>query len=193
VLTGPNEQQITVTQENDDDSQLIIRFVSLIQSGLYTLTVTPQDIAGNTAQSTVPYPFRLEFEVPGLSSVKANTADASVELAPYAITEISESISSFTLEFTDATRIDFENTRVVLTGPNEQQITVTQENDDDSQLIIRFVSLIQSGLYTLTVTPQDIAGNTAQSTVPYPFRLEFEVPGLSSVKANTADASVELE
>jgi methionine-rich copper-binding protein CopC len=192
TLTGPNDQQIAVTQEDNDASQLIVRFVSLIQSGEYTLSITPQDIAGNAAQGAVSYPFRLEFEVPGLSSVKANTADASVELTPYAITEISESISSFTLEFTDATRIDFENTSVTLTGPNDQQIAVTQEDNDASQLIVRFVSLIQSGEYTLSITPQDIAGNTAQGAVSYPFRLEFEVPGLSSVKANTADASVEL-
>ncbi len=192
VLTGPNDQQIAVTQVNTDASELIVRFVSLTQSGEYTLSITPQDIAGNTAQGAVPYPFRLEFEVPSLSSVKANTANASVELTPYETTEISESISSFTVEFTDATRIDFENSRVVLTGPNDQQIAVTQENTDASELIVRFVSLTQSGEYTLSITPEDIAGNTAQGAVPYPFRLEFEVPGLSSVKANTADASVEL-
>ncbi|MDE0317427.1 MAG: Ig-like domain-containing protein [Candidatus Poribacteria bacterium] len=192
TLTGPDEQQIPVTQENNENAQLVVRFVSLIQSGLYTLTVTPQDRAGNTAQSAVPYPFRLEFEVPGLSSVKANTVDTAVELTPYEVTKISESISSFTVEFTDATRTDFENSRVVLTGPNDQQIAVTQENTEDSQLIVRFVSLTQSGEYTLSITPQDIAGNTAQSAVPYPFRLEFEVPGLSSVKANTVDTAVEL-
>ena len=191
-LTGANGQEIPVTLEDDDASQLIVRFISLTQSGLYTLTVTPQDKAGNVAQSAVPFPFRLQFEVPGLASVKANTADASFELTSYEIMEISESVSGFTLEFTDATRVDFENTSVVLTGPNGQEIPVTLEDDDASQFVVRFVSLTQSGLYTLTVTPQDKAGNVAQSAVQYPFRLKLEAPGLSSVKANTVDTSVEL-
>ena len=137
VLTGPNDQQIVVTQENTNASQLIVRFVSLTQSGDYTLSITPQDIAGNTAQGAVPYPFRLEFEVPGLSSVKANTAEASVDLTPYEITEIPESVSSLTLEFTD-TSVDFENTSVRLTGANGQEIPITLEDNDGSQLTVRF-------------------------------------------------------
>ena len=192
TLTGEDGQEIPVTLEDDGASQLVVRFVSLTQSGLYTLSVTPQDIAGNVAQGAVPYPFRLKFEVPGLASVKANTADASLGLTSYEITDITESISSLTLAFTDAARVDLENTRVTLTGEDGQEIPVTLEDDGNSQLVVRFVSLTQSGLYTLSVTPQDIAGNVAQGAVPYPFRLKFEVPGLASVKANTADASLEL-
>ncbi len=192
TLTGEDGQEIPVTLEDDGNSQLVVRFVSLMQSGLYTLTVTPQDKAGNVAQGAVPYPFRLKFEVLGLASVKANTADASLELTSYEITDITESISSLTLAFTDAVRVDLENTRVTLTGEDGQEIPVTLEDDGNSQLVVRFVSLTQSGMYTLSVTPQDIAGNVAQGAVPYPFRLKFEVLGLASVKANTADASLEL-
>ena len=192
TLTGEDGQEIPVTLEDDGNSQLVVRFVSLTQSGMYTLSVTPQDIAGNVAQGAVPYPFRLKFEVLGLASVKANTADASLELTSYEITDITESISSLTLAFTDAVRVDLENTRVTLTGEDGQEIPVTLEDDGNSQLVVRFVSLTQSGMYTLSVTPQDIAGNVAQGAVPYPFRLKFAVPGLASVKANTADASLEL-
>ncbi len=192
TLTGEDGQEIPVTLEDDGNSQLVVRFVSLTQSGMYTLFVTPQDIAGNVAQGAVPYPFRLKFEVPGLASVKANTVDASLELTSYEITDITESISNLTLAFTDAARVDLENTRVTLTGEDGQEIPVTLEDDGNSQLVVRFVSLTQSGMYTLFVTPQDIAGNVAQGAVPYPFRLKFEVPGLASVKANTADVSLEL-
>ena len=191
-LVTENGQEIPVTLEEQEGSELIVRFVSLVQSGLYTLTVTPQDISGNTGQSAVPYPLRLEFEVPALSSVQANTTDASVNLTPYEITEISESLSSFTLQFTDAARVDFENTIVRLSTENGQEIPVTLEEHEGSELIVRFVSLVQSGLYTLTVTPQDISGNVSQGAVPYPFRLKFEVPGLLSVQANTTNTSVEL-
>ena len=192
TLTGEDGQEIPVTLEDDGNSQLVVRFVSLTQSGMYTLSVTPQDIAGNVAQGAVPYPFRLKFAVPGLASVKANTADASLELTSYEITDITESISNLTLAFTDAARVDLENTRVTLTGEDGQEIPVTLEDDGNSQLVVRFVSLTQSGMYTLSVTPQDIAGNVAQGAVPYPFRLKFAVPGLASVKANTADVSLEL-
>ncbi len=192
TLMGPDAAAIPLTLENNGVDQLTVSFVSLIQSGEYTLSVTPQDKAGNAAQGAVSYPFRLEFEVPGLSSVKANTTDASVELTAYEITEISESISSFTLQFTDAARVDFENTIVRLATENGQEIPVTLEEHEGSQLIVRFVSLVQSGLYTFSVTPRDVSGNVSQGAVPYPFRLKFEVPGLSSVKANTSDASVEL-
>ncbi len=192
TLTGEDGQEIPVTLEDDGNSQLVVRFVSLTQSGMYTLSVTPQDIAGNVAQSAVPYPFRLKFEVLGLTLVKANTAEASLELTSYEITDITESISSLTLAFTDAVRVDFKNTIVTLTGEDGQEIPVTLEDDGNSQLVVRFVSLTQSGMYTLFVTPQDIAGNVAQGAVPYPFRLKFAVPGLTSVKANTADVSSEL-
>ena len=180
VLTGPNDQQIAVTQENTEDSQLIVRFVSLTQSGEYTLSVTPQDKAGNVAQGAVPYPFRLQFQVPGVSSVKANTAETSVDLTPYEITEISESVSSLALEFTDAS-VDFENTSVRLTGANGQEIPITLEDNDGSELMVRFVSLTQSGVYTLAVIPQDKSGNVAQGATQYQFRLDIALPTVSSV------------
>ena len=192
VLTGPNAQQIPITLEDDDDATLFVRFVSLEQSGLYTLSITPQDIYGNSSQNAVSYQFRLEFDMPELASVKVNTADASLALTPYEIIELSEPIGGFALEFADGSRVDFENTRVVLTGPNAQQIPITLEDDDDATLFVRFVSLEQSGLYTLSITPQDKAGNIAQNVVSYQFRLEFDMPELASVKVNTADASLAL-
>ncbi len=192
TLTGPGNSSIPLTIENNGTDQLTASFVSLEQNGMYTLSVTPQDIAGNVAQGAVSYPFRLKFEIPGLASVKANTVDASFELISYEIVETTESVSSFTLEFTDGTRIDLESTEVVLTGPNGQQIPLTLTEDGDAKLDIRFVSLEQNGMYTLSVTPQDIAGNTAQGVVSYSFRLNLEIPGVASVTANSADDSLQL-
>ena len=190
VLAGPNGQQIPITLDDDDDVTLFVRFVSLEQSGLYTLSVTPQDIDGNSSQNAVSYQFRLTFDMPELASVKVNTADASLVITPYEIIELSEPVGGITLKFTDGTRVDFENTSVVLTGPNGQQIPITLDDDDDVTLFVRFVSLEQSGLYTLSVTPQDIDGNSSQNAVSYQFRLTFDMPELASVKVNTADASL---
>ncbi|MDE0637242.1 MAG: Ig-like domain-containing protein, partial [Candidatus Poribacteria bacterium] len=188
-LIGPNNSPIPLTLENNGVDQVTASFVSLTQDGLYTLSVIPQDKAGNVAQGAVPYPFRIQFEVPGLSSVKANTTNTSVELTPYEIMEISESVSSFTLEFTDATQIDLMNTRVTLTGPDEQEISVTIE-DGESQLVVRFVSLTQNGVYTFAVTPQDKAGNVAQSATQYQFRLDTALPTVSSVLIDGKPGSV---
>ncbi len=192
TLTGTNNTAIPLTLENNGLDQLTVSFVSLTQEGLYTLTVTPQDIAGNTAQGVVSYPFRLEFDMPEIASVKVNTADTSLDLTPYEIIELSEPVQGFTLEFTNESRVDFERTSVVLTGPNGQQIPVILEDDDDATLSVRFVALDQSGLYTLSITPQDIDGTVAQNAVSYQFRLKFEVPGLESVTAHADDTSVAL-
>ena len=190
VLAGPNGQEIPITLDDDDDATLFVRFVSLEQSGLYTLSVSPQDIDGNSSQNAVSYQIRLTFDMPELASVKVNTADASLVITPYEIIELSEPVGGFTLEFTDGARVDFENTSVVLTAPNGQQIPITLEDDDDATLFVRFVSLEQSGLYTLSVTPQDIDGNSSQNAVSYQIRLTFDMPELASVKVNTADASL---
>ncbi len=192
TLTGSDGQEIPVTLEGEAGSDLVVRFVALTQSGEYTLSVAVQDTSGNVAQGTVQYPFELKFPVPDLSSVKAIIADASLELTAYEIVEITESINGFTLEFLEDSLVDFENTSVILTGPNGQEIPVTIENDEGTKLLVRFVPLVQNGLYTLSILPQDISGNAIQGAIPYPFRLKFEVPGLATVKANAAETSADL-
>ena len=191
TLMGPENSGIPLTLKNNGVDQITASFVSLTQSGLYTLSVTPQDIAGNASQGATQYPFRLEFEAPQIVSVKANAGTSSVSLTPYETVDISESVNSFTILFSDISRIDFENTNVSLTGPNGQEIQVTREGNE-SQFVIRFVSLAQTGLYSLSITPQDLAGNAAQGSVIYPFQLKFQVSAIASVKATTEKTSVEL-
>lgn len=181
TLIGPDGSSIPLSLENNGVDQLKLSFVTLTQGGLYTLSVTPQDIAQNVAQGAVPYPFRLQFEVPGLSSVFANTPNKSIELIPHEIIQISETINSLVIGFTDNSRIDFENTHVMLTDINGQEISVTTEKNADTELVVRFVSLRQSGLYVLAVTPQDRSGNTVQSPIRYQFRLDIALPTVKSV------------
>ena len=185
-LIGPDGSDIPFNLENDGVNQLTASFVSLIQDGLYTLSIISQDITGNSTRGEVPYPFRLEFEVPRLSAVKVNTSDTAVDLIPHQIVEISDVINQVTLAFTDPTRLDFENTSVELLAPDGQQISLTQEafiqeEGGLSQLSVRFISMTENGLYTLRVTPQDIAGNIAQTAAEYQFRLDIALPSVSSV------------
>ena len=192
TLRGSDGQEIPVTLEGEAGSDLVVRFVPLTQSGEYMLSVRIQDTSGNVAQGTVQYPFRLKFPLPGLTSAKVNTSDASIELTAYQTTEISDTVNSFTLSFVDAIRVDYENTQVTLRGSDGQEIPVTLEGEAGSDLVVRFVALTQSGEYTLSVAVQDTSGNVAQGTVQYPFRLKFPLPGLASAKVNTSDASIEL-
>ncbi len=147
--------------------------------GEYTVKVSLVDKAGNISDSEQTFIY--DSQVPRLSSVMINT-EAPVELVPQRITEISEFISSATLQFEEATRVDFANTEVNLVGPNGQTIPLNISADGPTQLTARFVELIQAGLYTLSITPQDIAGNVAQGAVQYSFRLEFVLPSVDTVE-----------
>ena len=147
--------------------------------GEYTVKVALVDKAGNISASEQTFIY--DSQVPRLSSVMINT-EVPVELVPQRITEISESISSVTLQFEEATRVDFANTEVSLLAPNGQTIPLNISADGPTQLTARFVELIQTGLYTLSVTPQDIAGNVAQGAVQYSFRLELVLPSVDTVE-----------
>ena len=147
--------------------------------GEYTVKVSLVDRAGNILASEQTFVY--DSQVPRLSSVMINT-ESPVELVPQRITEISEYISSVTLQFEEATRVDFANTEISLVGPNGQTISLNISADGLTQFTARFVELTQAGLYTLSVTPQDIAGNVAQGAVQYSFRLEFDLPSVDTVE-----------
>ena len=147
--------------------------------GEYTVKASLVDKAGNILASEQTFIY--DSQVPRLSSVMINT-ESPVEFVPQRITEISESISSITLQFEEATRVDFANTQVSLVGPNGQTIPLNISAEGSTQLTARFVELIQAGLYTLSITPQDIAGNVAQGAVQYSFRLELVLPSVDTVE-----------
>ena len=98
--------------------QIIVRFVPLMRSGMYSLSITPQDTSGNVAQSATTYQFRLDLQVPAITSANAKTTDATIALSPYEIIDITETVNSITFGFSDVKRIDIEDTsrNVIRTG-----------------------------------------------------------------------------
>ena len=133
--------------------------------------------------------FVYDSSAPRIASVIVNT-DPPVELLPNRIAEILESISGITLQFEEATRVDFANTQITLMGPEivnasgettAPSIPLTLEGDGTSQITISFQELEQVGSYTLSVTPQDVAGNTTTGSVDYTFVLDIPLPRVSSV------------
>ena len=57
----------------------------------------------------------------------AKTTDATIALTPYEIIEITETVSSIGIGFSDVMRIDIETTSVTLSGPDGEAILVTLE------------------------------------------------------------------
>ena len=146
--------------------------------GEYTIRVSLIDKAGNLLHTE--HKLVYDSQVPRLSSVMVNTA-SPIELLSHRVTEILDPISGITLEFEEATRLDFANTVITLVGPNDESIPLILEDNGKSQLTVSFLGLHQVGAYTLSVTSQDIAGNVASGVVNYRFVLDLTLPSVSSV------------
>ena len=177
---------------NELTSQLYLTIVSPFaqggsSDGEYTVKISLVDKAGNRSDSehTVVY----DSKVPQLSSVVLN-AESPIVLEPQRIKMISETVNSITLQFEEATRIDFTNTVVELNGPGDADgpgnpVPINISVDSFTQLTIRFVELIEDGSYTLSITPQDVAGNTARGAVQYAFLLDTEGPRITTSTPTT--------
>jgi len=155
--------------------------------GEYTASISLVDKAGNRSDSE--YTIVYDSKAPQLGSVTVNT-DPPMELVPNRIAEIVESINSITIQFEEATRINFANTQVTLMGPESTDasgesttpsIPLTLEDDGVSQITLSFLDLEHIGIYTLSVTPQDVAGNVAAGAVDYRFLLDIPLPRVGSV------------
>ena len=60
-------------------------------------------------------------------------------------------------------------------------IPLTLGDDGVSQITASFLDLEQIGSYILSVTPQDVAGNTAAGAVEYRFILDIPLPRVGAV------------
>ena len=192
LFDAQGESVDAIFTSDDLNSQLYLTLdAPLAQDGSadgeYVVKVSLVDKSGNSVESSQSFVY--DSQVPHVSSVSVNT-EVPMELVPQQIAEITESISSITLQFEEATGVDFANTVVSLVGPDSQTIPINVSADGLTQLTARFVALTQAGLYTLFVTPQDIAGNVAQGAVQYAFRLDFVLPSVSTVELGGQIADV---
>ena len=191
----------TTLTYDEPTGQLYLRIVSPFaqdgsSDGEYSVKISLVDKAGNRSDSEHAVVY--DAKVPQLSSVVLNT-EASTVLEPQLIQMITEPVSSITLQFEEATRIDFTNTAVELVGPAATAVEVTSPTEGDSrlkrvpsnvsvdtptQLTVRFVELVEDGFYALSVTPQDIVGNAAQGAVRYAFMIDTEAPQINDPTAD---------
>ena len=160
------------------------------QDGEYTITATFVDFTGKSF--TRQFMFVLDTQVPEIESVHV-AVESQPELSLDTITTLTESFSQIIVTFENTLEdseqslpapsndIDFANTVIELTRPgSDESIPSNVSVYSPTQLAIRFVELIEDGSYTLSITPQDIAGNTARGAVQYAFLLDTESPRITA-------------
>ena len=178
-------KELAATVTHDDTEQLFLTLAEPLPidgsaDGTYTVTLTLVDRAGN--ETTSDYAVVYDTQVPAVSGVTLNTAEPTVLVATQTAVITELGFSELEIGFEEATtRVDFANTALTLTGPDDAALSLTLVPDGDATLLARFVAPQALGLYTLSITPQDIAGNTARGAVNYRFRLDVDVPRVTSV------------
>ncbi len=192
VLTGPGESDIAinVTAATGTGAATVnINFSKLLASGDYRLSITPQDYVGNVSARPFVYRFRLDVDtqLPAITSVVALTTPLA-EIDTERIPVIAEGFSGITVTFEETAGdaptpldIDISNTAVSLTGPDDADIAINVTHEGKSSLTLNFSRLTASGNYSLSVTPQDYAGNVSPRPFVYPFRLDVALPKVSAV------------
>ena len=193
VLTGPGESDIAinVTAATGTGAATVnINFSKLLASGDYRLSITPQDYVGNVSARPFVYRFRLDVDtqLPAITSVVALTTPMT-EIDTERIPVIAEGFSGITVTFEETAGdaptpldIDISNTAVSLTGPDDTDIAINVTHEGKSSLTLNFSRLTASGNYSLSVTPQDYAGNVSPRPFVYPFRLDVALPKVSAVE-----------
>ena len=176
---------LAATVTHDDTEQLFLTLAEPLPidgsaDGTYTVTLTLVDRAGNETQAD--YAVVYDTQLPAVSGVTLNTAEPTVLVATQTTVISVLGFSELEIAFEEATtRVDFANTALTLTGPDDAALSLTLVPDGDATLLARFVAPQALGVYTLSITPQDIAGNTARGAVNYRFRLDVELPRVTSV------------
>ena len=197
VLTGPGGTDIAINlnvnvarDTGTRQSTVNLNFPKLLASGDYALSITPQDYFGNVSPRPFVYRFRLnvDTELPAITSVFALTTPPTV-IGSERIPVIEEGFSHITVTFEETAGnaptpldIDIGNTDVSLTGPGDADIAINVTHDGNNSLTLNFSRLTASGNYSLSVTPQDYAGNVSPRPFVYPFRLDLALPQVSAVE-----------
>ena len=157
--------------------------------GNYSLTVALIDKAGNSHNAT--YPLVYDTQPPQLDTVtlwRSTAPNDTIQLMPTEteiITDFGEEAQpdkfSVVVKFTEAIQMDFANTTIQLTGPDDASLPLNLSDDGEAQLTAQFFTPQVIGDYTLSITPQDRAGNRAQGAVNYRFRLDLALPSVTNV------------
>ncbi len=193
---APDGTEVPAAMKHNEADQVFLTLTEPLPidgsaDGTYAVTLTLVDRAGN--ETKAEYAVVYDTQVPTVAGVTLNTTEPTVLVATQS-TVISElGFSQLDIAFEEATtRVDFANTTVTVTGPDDEPLSLTltpvtverepaASEPQPTVLSAQFVAPQALGIYTLSITPQDIAGNTARGAVTYRFRLDIDLPSVSAV------------
>ncbi len=154
--------------------------------GEYTIQLSLADKVGNSAE--VGHTFVYDTLIPTIVSVTTNTNPSTV-LLPDEFASIEQPFQGVTITLSDAngettpvSGVDLVGTGVQLLGPGNMPLDINTRDDGVDTIIVSFASLYQPGIYSVEITPRDMAGNVSRHAIVYKFNLEL---GYSTVSAVT--------
>ena len=151
--------------KNNGIDTITVEFAELKLTGIYTLVITPKDLAGNTGHPSL-YQINLNLSKPKLTSIK-----------------ISDRLGLVTAELANATA---EYSTIEVVGPNGQVIGKTTEDNLKKQITWTPTNLAQDGtddgVYTITVTPVNKQGISGQVLVKR-FTYDTQEPEINNITA----------
>ena len=152
------------TVENDGISQMTLSFLNLELLGTYTLSVTPQDIAGNAAVGAVTYRFILEIPLPRVSTVVIGETETQTSNEVAYVNADNMRIGALLLDPTE-TGLSFgdEGSVITVTEPDGTTVVPGRIGSNGEDLIVwEPVTLTADGTtdgrYKVYIRPVDKAG-----------------------------------
>ena len=169
-LLGPGNMPLDINTRDDGVDTIIVSFASLYQPGIYTVEITPRDMAGNVSRHAIVYKFNLEL---GYSTVSAVTI--SGQMAPVEFVNRLDEIVA-TLEDVSGTGLNLtsEGSAITVTGP-DGEVEGVQTSRGENQIAWRPVQLAidgsADGIYTVTITPVNSSGRLG---IPARYQFTFD-------------------
>ena len=201
-LKAPDQSSIPGHQTIDEAQSLITWELNQPLSrdgsadGEYTIQLLFVDKVGNSVNSE--HTFIYDTLIPAVVSVTANTNPPTI-LPPNGLTPIESSFNGLTIKLSDTngattpvSGIDLVGTDVQLIGPENTSLGINTRDDGIDTIIVSFASLYQLGIYTLEITPRDMAGNISSHAIVYEFSLELGQATVSAVMIDNQMAPVEF-
>ena len=168
-------------------------FLTLVQplatdgrdDGVYTVTIHLTDRAGN--QLKLEKRFVYDTQIPKVTRVEADTTPMTL-LPPEGLVQLDQSFTEITMTLQDANAdgsptsgVDFGGTTVQLLAPDGNPLRFNLHHDGGTRMTISFAPLRDIGVYTLEITPRDLAGNTSGHPIAYKFNLNLPRPRVAAV------------
>ena len=194
-LIAPDQTEVAGRQEYSGTTASWFLSQPLPQDGSVDGEYTIQVVVAKDKQQILSYESQFTYDTksPQVSSVSVATKKPTSLIAGR-IVEITEAFSSITVKLTDvptqtSTGVDLVGSSVSLQTNQGLEIGMEMEssgvmeveNNGVDTITAKFSEIQLTGLYTLAVTPKDLAGNTGHTSL-YQISLDLFEPEVTSIK-----------